>query len=156
MGGYRLADPATSQAAYEKMSADGTLSRSRLEIAQFLAYSNGEITAGMIAYELKRNRNNVATRLSELERLGVAAKGVERTCPISNKQCWTWHLTGKQPLKKMPDSPKSTITQHRTAVKEFNELCANIARWADGANLPNLAERVRLRSAQIMEKIQKC
>lgn len=103
MGGYRYTDPATSRMAFEQMKSDGSLSSRRLEIASFFACHDGPPpTAGQIASHLKSNRNNVATRLSEMEHLGVVRKHSEVTCPISKKLCWTWEMTGRQPSGSIP------------------------------------------------------
>lgn len=97
MGGYRSTDHETSRLAYEQMERDGSLSRKRLEIVSALVMHGGFWTAGEIAHFLGANRNNVATRLTELEYLGVVRKVSERRCGVSKKTCWTWGMTGNQP-----------------------------------------------------------
>lgn len=98
MGGYRLTDPSTSRRAYEHMRDTGMLSQRRLEICDVLS-TQRPLTAGQIGEWLRRNRNNIATRLSELEHMGAVEKIQEVICPVSGNQCWAWQLTGRQPRK---------------------------------------------------------
>ena len=108
MGGYRLTDPETCRLAYEQMSADGTLSKRRLEIACQMSREKTPKTAGELGKTLRTNRNNVATRLAEMTHLGVAEKVYERACTVTGKQCWTWQLTGKQPKGSVPKGESKT------------------------------------------------
>jgi len=122
MGGYRRTDPETSKWAFEQMIADGSLSRRRLEIVQWM-HDKEDATAGQIAEGLRRNRNNVATRLTELEYMEVVEKVREVPCPVSGKTCWTWQMTGKLP-KPLPPSANGSPTKEalRVAVSELEDL----------------------------------
>jgi DNA-binding transcriptional regulator GbsR (MarR family) len=124
MGGYRTTDPATAKLAYEQMVRDGSLSRRRLEIARAMVGDRPQ-TAGEIAEILGSNRNNVATRLTEMEHMEVVRKVAERRCMISGKTCWTWELTGGQPTGKI-ERPESKTVQLKQRIQELEEENARL------------------------------
>ena len=124
MGGYRLTDPDTSRRAYEDLEQSGLLSRIRLEVCAALA-KRSPVTAGELGVSLNSNRNNVATRLSELECTGVVEKVFEKPCPTSGRTCWTWQLTGGLPRGE-PLKPASRVKGLESLAKQLerenNEL----------------------------------
>lgn len=127
MGGVRNTDPETCRKAYEQMKEDGTLSRRRLEAVACLSVATKPPTAGEMAREMQTNRNNLATRLSELEHLGVVEKIQmgERECKVSGKECSTWQLTGKQPSGEIPKNINTTEIvrgQRDSAMKQAQAL----------------------------------
>lgn len=156
MGGFRVTDPETCRLAYEQMEADGSLSTRRLEIAYSLSTIKAPKTAGELAKGLGKNRNNVATRLSEMSHLGVAEKVAERPCLVSGKQCWTWQLTGKQPKGSVPKgTSKSQIYKAERddankKVAEFIKLSKDLAQWAIKKEMPNIANRINKRTEDIL------
>lgn len=156
MGGFRLTDPETCRIAYEQMAADGTLSTRRLEIACLLSNQKKPRTAGQLAQGLGQNRNNVATRLSEMSHLGVAEKVFETVCPTSGKQCWTWQLTGKQPKGAVPkgESKSQLYKKERDAanakVAELIKLCNNLSGFLRKKGLEKAAKRLHKRTEDIL------
>ena len=123
MGGYRLVDPNTSKQAYEQMVANGSVSRRRMEILGWMC-SRPDRTAGQIAQGVGGIRNNVATRLSELEAMNVVEKVREMPCPVSGKSCWTWQMTGLQPTNIPSTSASASPSKatFRVAVAELQKL----------------------------------
>lgn len=156
MGGYRVTDPETCRIAYEQMKEAGTLSTRRLEIAYAMSKERAPRTAGQLAKGLGKNRNNVATRLSEMSHLGVAEKVYETVCPTTGKLCWTWQMTGHQPSGSVPKgASKSQIfkkerDEANARVTEFIKLTTNLAAWAKKKNMPNAAKRIQKRTEEIL------
>ncbi len=156
MGGYRITDPETCRLAYEQMSADGTLSKRRLEIACVMASQKKPRTAGELAKGLGQNRNNVATRLSEMSHLGVAEKVYETECPTSGKLCWTWQMTGHQPKGSVPKGESKTqlFKKERDAanvkVSELIKMCNNLADVLRKKQMPNMAKQLQKRTEEIL------
>ena len=156
MGGFRITDPETCRLAYTQMEATGTLSTRRLEIAFVLSKQHTPGTAGQLAKVLGQNRNNVATRLSEMSHLNVAEKVNEVVCPTSGKLCWTWQLTGRQPSGSIPKgASKSQLykKERDTAnarIAEFIKLTTNLSAWARRKNLPKAAKRIQQRTEEIL------
>jgi predicted ArsR family transcriptional regulator len=140
MGGYRRTDPDTCRRAFEQIVEDGTLSERRREVVGQLS-AGAQLTAGEIATAIRRNRNNVATRLTELEYLDVVEKVEEKPCPISGKTCWSWGMTGRKPSGKVP--------KRRSQVALLLDFVEEIAQWAENAGLKKLARRIRERVAEI-------
>lgn len=155
MGGYRLTDPRTCQLAYEQMAADGTLSTRRLEIAYAMSKEKSPRTAGQLAKGLGQNRNNVATRLSEMSWLGVAEKVNEIECPTSGKLCWTWQMTGHQPSGSVPKgaSKSQLYKKERDAanakLSEMIKMCNNLAGVLK-KSMPKTAKRLQKRTEEIL------
>lgn len=89
---HRRTDPATSKAA----ARDLPLRARQAEVVEALRWLGVTATADdvrgvLCGYGLARERNEVASRLSELERLGVCRKvGVRRNA--KNKSVATWAL----------------------------------------------------------------
>ncbi len=106
MGGYRVTDPAQCREAYEKMQKDGSLNKAQGEIVSALLVEAVPRTAGELAAAMAHagpnhaNRNNVATRLSELSRRNVVQSGITRPCTVTGSKVFVWSLTG------MPASPR--------------------------------------------------
>lgn len=159
MGGYRITDPDTSRAAYAQMLADGSVSRRRLEIVAHLSTAVKPGTAGEIAHGLEKNRNNVATRLSELEHLDVVEKCYEATCPVSRKVCWTWQLTGRQPSGSVPKGTSKTALYKRERdvanrrVADLVEMSTKVAEWLENSAVidrEKAAQRIRDRVEKIL------
>jgi len=157
MGGFRITDPDTSRLAYQQMLADGSVSRRRMEIIKHLAFAAKPETAGQIAHGLEKNRNNVATRLSELEHLSVVEKVYEMTCPVSQKVCWTWQMTGSQPSGTVPKGSSKTAVYKRERddanrkMQEMAILTTKIADWLEtDIDRPKAAERIRTRVREIL------
>lgn len=151
-----MTDPETCRLAYEQMEADGSLSTRRLEIAYVLSTIKRPETAGELAKGLGKNRNNVATRLSEMSHLGVAEKVNEIECPTSGKMCWTWQMTGHQPSGSVPKgaSKSQLYKKERDAanakVAEFIKLTTNLAEWAKKKKLPKVSRRIQKRIEEIL------
>lgn len=161
MGGYRTTDPETCRLAYEGMVADGTLSKRRLEAIACLAGDINPLTAGEIARKIgsSTNRNNVATRLSELEHLGLVKKCSERTCEVSDKICWTWELTGA--IHATGEIPKNINTteiirkQRDRAIaklKEMERLVMNVAHWLKDQSHRKSDEQCKKASRKLTER----
>jgi len=162
MGGYRSTDPETSRAAYAQMVADGSVSRMRLEIVAHMSTATKPGTAGEIAHGLEKNRNNVATRLSELEHLDVVEKCYEATCPVSRKVCWTWQLTGRQPSGTVPKGSSKTSLYRKERdvanrkVAALVEMSTKVAEWLEDAHeidRPKAAKRIRTRIEEILGNV---
>lgn len=105
------------------MEACGSLSKRRMEIVRWM-YPRPDETAGQIAEGVGGIRNNVATRLSEMEDMGVVEKVRETPCPVSGKTCWTWQMTGSLPTKLPPATTTSSPskTTLAVAVAELQDL----------------------------------
>lgn len=127
-----------------------------------MANSQVPLTAGEIALVLQGNRNNVATRLSELEHLGVVRKWDEKECPTTKKICWAWVLTGSQPTGEIPRSINTTEIvrgQRDKALKkveQFEEMVEALAVWLENptkqrnhTHYTRTAKRIRERMAAI-------
>ena len=158
MGGFREADPETCRRAYEQMQADGTLSRRRLEVVGYLVTHTKPMTAGVIARGLRTNRNNVATRLSELEHLGVVQKAREQVCEVSGKHCWAWALTGDQPSGEIPRGT-SKAALHKKQAEDMGTLINDVVNWLEthdefknNLTLRRAARRMRERKDAILGK----
>ena len=157
MGGYRTIDPETCRKAYEQMKEDGTLSKRRLEAVECLSVASEPPTAGEMARKMKTNRNNLATRMSELEHLGVVFKSTERECKVSEKECWTWWMTGRQPEGEIPRAINTTEIvrgQRDRAMKtaqELSTLLHDVATWLDKqpGQGPKAAAKMRQRLEEI-------
>lgn len=141
MGGARATDPETSKQAYAELEESGTLSRVRLDICRTVAHLSPPPTAGEIATRLVRNRNNVATRLSELEDLGVVQRLCPRPCCASGKTSLTWQLTGNQPAKtpnRVSANQKlrarvAELEKENSLLREENEMLWTKADQSDAA-----------------------
>ena len=118
MGGYRATDPAQCREAYERMQKDGSLSKCEAEIVSALLAETTPRTAGELAKAMAHagpnhaNRNNVATRLSELCRRNVVQSGITRVCTVTGAAVYEWSLTG------MPAGPKVKRTPSKAAQLE--------------------------------------
>lgn len=163
MGGYRTTDPETCKMAFAQMEADGTLSRRREDIVRHLSVQEMSQTAGEIAKAMRTNRNNVATRLSELEHLMVVRKVSEVVCTVSEKTCWTWELTGMQPTGEIPRKVNTTEIvrkQRDKAERQVEQLTAlhdEVATWLENLGPPKgkiltgrAAARIRKRVKEIV------
>lgn len=159
MGGARRTDPETSKLAYEQMKADGTLSKRRLEAAECMATAPYPMTAGEMAQVMRTNRNNLATRLSELEHLGIALKSSERECKVSEKFCWTWELTGvTTPTGDIPKNINTTEIirgQRDKAVNRLEEaemLINNVVVWLDDISTSKSPEQCIKAATKLRER----
>jgi DNA-binding transcriptional regulator GbsR (MarR family) len=116
------------------MKEDGTLSKRRLEAVKCLSQYANPPTVGEMARAMQTNRNNLATRMSELEHLKVVYKAEERECTVSGKECWTWWMTGKQPEGEVPRSINTNEIlrgQRDRAMKQAQELDLLLHKVAD-------------------------
>ena len=126
MAGYRATDPAQCQRAYENMLKDGSLSRCEVEIVSALLVEVAPRTAGELAAAMAHagpnhaNRNNVATRLSELCRRNVVQSGITRVCTVTGAAVYEWSLTG------MPAGPRVKRTLSKAA--QLEALCMSVAK----------------------------
>ena len=156
MGGYRITDPETCRLAYEEMKEAGTLSTRRLEIACVLSQQSKPKTAGQLAKGLNKNRNNVATRLSEMSHLGVVEKVNEVECPTTGKICWTWQMTGHQPSGSVPKgaSKSQLYKKERDAanakVSEFIKMTTGLAKVLNRKNMTKTAKQLQKRTEEIL------
>lgn len=161
MGGVRNTDPATCRRAFEQMRDDGTLSKRRLEAVEGLIGCTFPPTAGELAREMKTNRNNLATRLSEMEHLRVVHKVAERSCDVSGKECWTWWLTGRQPHGEIPrkiNTNEILRSQRNRAIRKSEDLellLNRVVNWleSDSAKGPSELKRGAVRIGQRLKKI---
>ena len=140
MGGVRNTDPDTCRKAFEQMKTDGTLSKRRLEAIACLSGAAEPTTVGEMAKHMQTNRNNLATRMSELEQLGVVYKHGERPCAVTNKECITWWMTGDQPTGEIIRGINTTEiirNQRDKAVNRLEEaemLINNVISWLEDKN----------------------
>lgn len=144
MGGYRITDPDTARRAYWEMESSGALKGARLEVVRSLAFKPGS-TAGELAVTSRSNRNNVATRLSELEHLGVVAKAGERRCSVSGKVCVTWRMTGSGPVGKIVRRTGRTAK----AVALMSQVADALDDTSVGFNRSDWSRRIRASLAEI-------
>jgi len=143
------------------MKEDGTLSRRRLEAIACLSGAAEPTTVGEMAKHMRTNRNNLATRMSELEHLEVVYKHGERPCAVTKKECITWWMTGGQPTGEIPKNINTTeiIRNQRDKangqVIELLLLLNNVADWleAPGQNLLGGTANQRA-GARIKQRIQ--
>ena len=156
MGGVRNTDPATCRMAFEQMKEDGTLSKRRLEAIECLSTYESPPTVGEMAKRMQTNRNNLATRMSELEHLGVVEKCGERPCYVTEKECTTWWMTGGQPTGEIPKNINTTeiVKMQRdkawALLEEMEIILGSIAGWleegediVDRRHLARGAKRIR-------------
>lgn len=151
MGGFRDVDPDTCRRAYEQIKDDGTLSARRLEAIACLSQATAPPTVGEMALVMHSNRNNLATRMSELEHLGVVTKVGERECKVSGKECITWWMTGKQPEGEIPKNINTTeiVRGQRDRAMEtsqkLDKLIHGVIKWLE---LPgDISEKRRAQGA---------
>jgi len=90
----------TSAQAYQKIKDDGLLSRVRLKVYVWL-YQNGPATAGVVGEGIDYNRNNTATRLSELRDLGVVRECGTQKDPTTDMEVILWDVTDQLPVAKL-------------------------------------------------------
>ena len=148
MGGYRKTDPETSRLAFEEMDRRGLLSKGRMEIAREMACAEASLTAGELACRIGGVRNNVATRLSEMEQLGVVAKDYEGICEYSKRTCWKWRLTGRLPSKKPKQEERM---KPHVAIAELTRLAYEALPWLP----PLVAKRIETDLERIKSQTEK-
>ena len=85
----RRDDPESSRLAGASHEASGKAGSHRAIIAEALARWRGR-TSAELAWLIDLDRHEVARRLPELERAGVARKGAVRKCEQNGSQAVTW------------------------------------------------------------------
>ena len=94
----------TSIEAYQEIEADGSLSDKRLRAYYFVVH-NPHRTAGELLKHYQKHysdllsRNDLASLLSYLRRIGVIAESGTRECSVSGKSNIIWISTEKKPMK---------------------------------------------------------
>lgn len=118
----------TSIDCYNKIKANGLLSKRRLEVYEIL-FKNGPLTANEIVRIAKAsypdvNPSSFHARLSELKKYGVIIEIGEKKDIISNNTCYIWDLTDRLPkdIKLSTSSKKSRVND---ALNAFRELYKN-------------------------------
>lgn len=160
MGGYRTTDLDTCREAFEEIKANGTLSLRRQEILDYLSSIDRSLTAGEVAQFLRKNRNNVATRLSEMEHLHVVRKVGEVVCTVSEKTCWTWEPTGFQVSGEIPRKVNTTeiVRMQRDSAerkaKELTKLLEKIATWLSNPERTKEDARCNVAAETIRKRIK--
>jgi DNA-binding transcriptional regulator YhcF (GntR family) len=161
VGGVRNTDPDTCRKAFEQMKEDGTLSRRRLEAIACLSGAAEPTTVGEMAKHMQTNRNNLATRMSELEHLGVVYKHGERPCAVTKKECITWWMTGDQPSGEIPKNINTTeiIRNQRDKAQwqaiELLALLNSVSDWLEAPEQNLLGGTANKRAgARIKQRIE--
>ena len=121
----------TSLEAYKYILDSGILKKQKLKLFQILfrryTACNSDLTAGelQVSYFPEISRNNIATRLSELVKLGIAKESITRTCSVSGRKCHTYTVTNEKPVKaKKKKSLKTENDRLRKALKPFVDYFA--------------------------------
>lgn len=88
----------TSREAYDRIKAEGLLSERRFEVYE-ITFLHGPGTAGELSQHThKQNRNNFATRLTELRHQGVVREVGERECKVTGYTAIVWEVTDDLPV----------------------------------------------------------
>lgn len=94
----------TSLEAYNRIKDEGLLSERRFEVYE-ITYLHGPGTAGELSQHThKQNRNNFATRLTELRKQGVVRECGERDCLVTGYNAIVWEVTDEMPIPFKRDS----------------------------------------------------
>jgi hypothetical protein len=88
----------TSKEAYEKIKANGLLSKKRFEVYSWL-FLYGPATSGEVAHGVGGVRNNVASRMNELHQRGVVRESGTRKCKVSGQNTILWEVTESLPTE---------------------------------------------------------
>ena len=116
----------TSQAAYDKIKADGTLSRQRWRTYDYL-FHHGPCTAGEVTFALKSPKEvhpSYHRRLDELGDLGVAKRIRIRTCSVTGEQAYEWDVTANLPvgtIKHRKTRPSAVVL--KKAAAQLRAMC---------------------------------
>lgn len=101
----------TSRAAYDAIRANGTLSLARWQVYDLLFF-RGPMTGSEVDAALMKTgaaRGHRHKRLSELERLGLAARVGERPCAVTGNRAEMWDVTDFVPSSSPPAPPEPPL-----------------------------------------------
>lgn len=109
----------TSIQAYDHIRQNGLLSKKRLEVYAWL-FEHGPATAGRLAAGIHGNRNNTATRLTELRNMGVVQEVGEAT-EITGETVILWDVTAAlpTPFKRSSSSRIEALIHENNKLKEL-------------------------------------
>ena len=130
----------TSIEAYMKIKESGLLSKLRFQVYDII-YNNGSMTASEMINTLHNVSNSgaYATRLSELERLGVVAAIGKRKCKISGFMAIEWDVTGNLPIK-----PPKRKSKKLLKIDILNRITSIASTLNDDNQLQDLREIYKL------------
>jgi hypothetical protein len=119
----------TSLDAYERIKAEGLLSRRRFEVYEIVTL-HGPVTAHrMVKFARSKypeaNQTGFNARLSELEEMGCITTVGEEINPVSGKSNLLWAVTGKLPTVLRKSEKKDSAIKE--AIKKERMACAAIA-----------------------------
>jgi hypothetical protein len=101
----------TSRAAYDAIRANGTLSLARWQVYDLLFFrgpmTGSEVDAALMKPGAARGHRH--KRLSELERLGLAARVGERPCTVTGNRAELWDVTDFVPASAPPAAPEPAL-----------------------------------------------
>lgn len=101
----------TSREAWAHLNESGTLAERQLAVLGVLCHREP-----CTATELEVRGG--WKRLSELERMGLVARGPARACRVTGHRAFTWQLTGRrEPLPLDPVETRPTPSQVRRAAR---------------------------------------
>jgi len=119
----------TSLAAYERIKSEGLLSIRRFEVYELTAL-HGPGTAGELSSRSPiQNRNNFATRLSELRTQGVVRECGEKTCSVTGHHAIVWETTDEMPVPFKRESKSQFLELSPTDMTHLRAL------WRKGSPL---------------------
>jgi hypothetical protein len=115
----------TSIAAYNQIKADGTLSRMRWKVYDYL-FHHGPLTRTEVDMGLKgpgEVNPSYHKRLSELERQGVVTTVGRKTCNITGKECELWDVTAlATPIPFDATSKSPSRKERQAAAAELRDI----------------------------------
>lgn len=115
----------TSIQAYTNIKQNGLLSKRRFEVYAWL-FEHGPATAGRVSQGIHGNRNNTATRLTELRNMGVVQEVGEAT-EITGETVIQWDVTALLPTK----FKRSSSSRLEALIEENNKLKELLAQALD-------------------------
>lgn len=86
----RSSDPITSHLAAKEGVESGRIGRNMEMALMALRRNPGVTSAELSEFRLAPSRQESARRLPDLEKRGLAEKGVSRTCKVTGRLCVTW------------------------------------------------------------------